>query len=95
MIREYGRLLDSDQENSDDAIHFQGLIDSYKTSEDAYNLKDMMRRLSPSCSEMLVRCIWRGVELPCMQDHAMFEFRTTQYGHCCTFNYVRPNIIHK
>lgn len=42
---------------------------------------------------MLLRCIWRGEERNCMEKLSMFEHRSTQYGFCCTFNYVRPDSL--
>lgn len=37
---------------------------------------------------MLEKCRLRGNEMNCSQ---LFDFRKTQDGYCCTFNYVREN----
>lgn len=37
---------------------------------------------------MLLRCFWKSIELPCMLRNDMIEVRRTQYGFCCTFNFI-------
>ncbi|KAI8425473.1 hypothetical protein MSG28_007218 [Choristoneura fumiferana] len=40
-------------------------------------------QLAPSCDSMLVKCAWRGKEMPC--DY-LFAMRVTSVGYCCVFN---------
>uniref|UniRef100_A0A182MCM8 Uncharacterized protein n=1 Tax=Anopheles culicifacies TaxID=139723 RepID=A0A182MCM8_9DIPT len=48
-------------------------------------------QLSPRCEDMLLRCFWKSIELPCMLRNDMVEVRRTQYGFCCTFNFIGHN----
>ncbi|KFB45449.1 AGAP001631-PA-like protein [Anopheles sinensis] len=48
-------------------------------------------QLSPRCEDMLLRCFWKSIELPCMTKNDMIEVRRTQYGFCCTFNFIGHN----
>ncbi|XP_029165018.1 sodium channel protein Nach-like [Nylanderia fulva] len=61
----------------------QLLVDYYKGF---YDITDTMKNLSPQCLTMLLRCKLHGTYRNCSQ---LFEFRKTQDGFCCTFNYVR------
>jgi len=45
-------------------------------------------QLSPQCSIILMLCKLRGIVENCSE---LFEFRKTQNGFCCTFNYVRES----
>lgn len=90
QIREFGRLLDNDLNTGVELMAFQSFLDAFD-SNGTYDTTYNMRRLTPSCESMLLRCIWRGVERPCLEPHTMFAARSTQYGFCCTFNYVRPD----
>ncbi|XP_073950966.1 sodium channel protein Nach-like [Choristoneura fumiferana] len=48
-----------------------------------YNVSLLMLQLAPSCDSMLVKCAWRGKEMPC--DY-LFAMRVTSVGYCCVFN---------
>lgn len=53
-------------------------------------------QLSPQCSDILLRCFWENKEIECIDSKGgLLSVRQTQYGPCCTFNYIRtddPNI---
>ncbi|XP_029664876.1 sodium channel protein Nach-like [Formica exsecta] len=51
-----------------------------------YDITKTMKNLSPLCMSMLLKCKLHGTYRPCT---TLFEFRKTQDGFCCTFNYVR------
>lgn len=43
----------------------------------------LLHRITPKCSEMLVRCMWKGTQTRC--DNLFQEVNTTE-GVCCSFN---------
>ncbi|KAG4067013.1 hypothetical protein HA402_000004 [Bradysia odoriphaga] len=90
-VKLLGKLYDSEAVVESEAIAFQTYLDMFESNDtlNLSNITTLMKKLSPECSDMLLRCIWRGVELPCMIKKSMNDFRLTQYGYCCTFNYVR------
>lgn len=45
---------------------------------------DVLRMLSPTCKDMLLRCQWKGEETRC---ESIFEQIRTSDGFCCSFNY--------
>ncbi|XP_050461487.1 sodium channel protein Nach-like [Cataglyphis hispanica] len=51
-----------------------------------YDITKIMKNLSPLCMAMLLKCKLHGTYRPCT---TLFEFRKTQDGFCCTFNYIR------
>ncbi|XP_028050298.2 sodium channel protein Nach [Monomorium pharaonis] len=53
-----------------------------------YDVINIMKDLSPQCSMMLLKCKLYGLFRNCSD---LFEFRRTQDGYCCTFNYAREN----
>lgn len=73
-------------------LHFEGI--GYATDA-AYNeLDDILRennvtatsllsRMAPKCSDMLVRCMWKGTQMRC--DNLFQDVNTTE-GVCCSFN---------
>ncbi|CAH0585757.1 unnamed protein product [Chrysodeixis includens] len=52
-----------------------------------YDVHDLMRKLTPRCEDLLVRCAWNTEPRDCLD---LFDFRLTMNGYCCTFNYLRP-----
>ncbi|KAL6447584.1 hypothetical protein ACFW04_000050 [Cataglyphis niger] len=50
-----------------------------------YDITKIMKNLSPLCMAMLLKCKLHGTYRPCT---TLFEFRKTQDGFCCTFNYI-------
>ncbi|XP_025987955.2 sodium channel protein Nach [Solenopsis invicta] len=53
-----------------------------------YDVTNIMKNLTPQCSMMLVTCKLHGQHRNCSD---IFEFRKTQDGFCCTFNYARES----
>ncbi|XP_065348977.1 sodium channel protein Nach-like [Cloeon dipterum] len=51
------------------------------------SLPEFMRDVSPSCSDIMVNCQWKGVEQPCNQ---LFSRSYSDNGMCCSFNYAPP-----
>ncbi|XP_039302376.1 sodium channel protein Nach-like isoform X1 [Solenopsis invicta] len=54
----------------------------------SYDVTNLMKDLTPKCSVMLLKCKLHGFDKNCSD---IFEFRKTQDGYCCTFNYVRES----
>nr|XP_012232562.1 PREDICTED: sodium channel protein Nach-like [Linepithema humile] len=50
-----------------------------------YDITETMKKLSPQCSTILLKCRLHGTDRNCS---ALFYFRKTQDGFCCTFNYA-------
>jgi acid-sensing ion channel, other len=47
------------------------------------NVDYLLERLSPDCSEILVRCKWKGSLTRC---DSLFQAINSSEGHCCSFN---------
>uniref|UniRef100_A0A182Q1S7 Pickpocket n=1 Tax=Anopheles farauti TaxID=69004 RepID=A0A182Q1S7_9DIPT len=93
-----GRLYDFDYENLHQMTRFQEFLDLNDVSNATgmYSALETLAKvvlgwLSPRCEDMLLRCFWKSIELPCMQRNDMMEVRRTQYGFCCTFNFIGHN----
>lgn len=56
------------------------------------DLWKFFKQASPSCSEMIVKCIWEKEVRNCTELFAPLE---TDNGKCCTFNMVPPSILHR
>ncbi|XP_072744920.1 sodium channel protein Nach isoform X2 [Anoplolepis gracilipes] len=54
--------------------------------EGFYDITKVLKNLSPQCMAMLLKCKLHGTYRNCS---TLFQFRKTQDGFCCTFNYVR------
>ena len=55
------------------------------------NVDYLLERLSPKCSDILVRCKWKGSLVRC---DSLFQPINSSEGHCCSFNnyaYAKPN----
>ncbi|XP_059048526.1 sodium channel protein Nach-like [Achroia grisella] len=53
-----------------------------------YDVHELIRRLTPSCEDLLRRCSWNDEPRNCSE---LFDFRLTMNGYCCTFNYLRQS----
>lgn len=93
-IRHLGKLIDSNDDDSHIFTTFQDFLDTYDVHNETgtYNPDMVLRRISPQCDEMFLKCYWKSVERTCMVNNTMIETRRTQYGWCCTFNYMRLNL---
>lgn len=90
QLRYMGRLLDFEVDGYDNLVWLQSYLNNYDVGETAlwYDTYGRMKELSPQCDELLLHCMWEGVERNCEE---LFELRATQEGFCCTFNYVRSD----
>uniref|UniRef100_A0A182FQ30 Pickpocket n=1 Tax=Anopheles albimanus TaxID=7167 RepID=A0A182FQ30_ANOAL len=88
-----GKLYDYDFENLHQMTKFQEFLDLHDVSNATgmYSALETLAKLSPRCEDMLLRCFWKSIELPCMLRNDMIEVRRTQYGFCCTFNFIGHN----
>lgn len=54
------------------------------------NVNYMLERLSPKCSDILERCMWKGSLMRC---DALFQPINSSEGYCCSFNnYAFPKL---
>ncbi|XP_018401441.1 PREDICTED: sodium channel protein Nach-like, partial [Cyphomyrmex costatus] len=72
-------------DNSHD-VELDKLLTTYYNG--SYDVAEIMKNLTPQCSVILLKCMLHGAARNCSE---LFEFRKTQDGYCCTFNYVRES----
>ncbi|KAJ1523170.1 hypothetical protein ONE63_001061 [Megalurothrips usitatus] len=72
-------------ENVTDFARLQDILDNNGLSID-----QVMWAVSPSCDELLVRCVWKRRE--CLRCSELFRKVRTAYGFCCSFNYIDRDI---
>ncbi|XP_059611801.1 sodium channel protein Nach-like [Phlebotomus argentipes] len=89
-VRLLGKLHDYDVDGRSDFLAFHELLEKLSFANDSvsFDIMKIIRKLTPHCSDILLQCLWLGQEQPCMN---LFSFRRTQYGFCCTFNYIRKD----
>lgn len=46
-------------------------------------------QLAPQCSEVLLRCVWKGTVLNCSDEKTAFRQVVSETGACCLFNSVK------
>ncbi|XP_018343778.1 PREDICTED: sodium channel protein Nach-like [Trachymyrmex septentrionalis] len=87
LIMQLGNLYVSmmDTDNSND-VELDKLLTIYYNG--SYDVAQLMKTLTPQCSTILLKCALHGIDRNCSE---LFEFRKTQDGYCCTFNYVRES----
>ncbi|XP_059471039.1 sodium channel protein Nach-like [Neocloeon triangulifer] len=56
-------------------------------TKNGVGLTELMRDLAPSCSDIMVQCQWKGVEVDCSK---LFTRSLSDNGFCCSFNYAEP-----
>lgn len=54
------------------------------------NLEDVLRNLTLSCEELILKCKWDGVMTDC---GVLFEETKTYEGFCCSFNHLNENYV--
>lgn len=73
-------------------LHFEGIGQASSAEYNELNdilkmnnisIVQVLHRITPKCSEMLVRCMWKGTQTRC--DNLFQEVNTTE-GVCCSFN---------
>lgn len=91
QLRYLGRLVDFEVDGYDNFPWLQNYLDNYDVEPSAtwYDTYKRMKQLSPHCKDLLLHCMWEGVERDCGE---LFQWRVTQEGFCCTFNYIRSDI---
>ncbi|XP_043511153.1 sodium channel protein Nach-like [Frieseomelitta varia] len=83
MISQLGDLYDSEFTPQNRSNRIDQLLTVYHKG--SYDIVDVMKRLTPQCSSMLLKCRFHDKEWNCSE---LFTFRKTQDGYCCTFNYA-------
>ncbi|XP_016998945.2 sodium channel protein Nach [Drosophila takahashii] len=73
--------------DTDDFVTFQTFLDVFGTwnNETFFDTRRIMKMLTPSCHEFVLKCSLANVEIPCFSKDA-FQESLTMYGPCCTFN---------
>ncbi|XP_054006766.1 sodium channel protein Nach-like [Hylaeus anthracinus] len=83
MFTELSVLYDSETSVLNRTNQIHKLLTQYYNGD--YNVTDIMKRLTPQCSAILSKCRFHDEDRNCSE---VFEFRKTQDGFCCTFNYA-------
>ncbi|KOC68351.1 Sodium channel protein Nach [Habropoda laboriosa] len=83
MISQLGDLYDSEFITQKRFYRIDQLLTVFY--DGYYNITDVMKRLTPQCSSILSKCHFHSAERNCTD---IFQFRKTQDGFCCTFNYA-------
>ncbi|XP_017760977.1 PREDICTED: sodium channel protein Nach-like [Eufriesea mexicana] len=83
MISQLGDLYDSEFIQQKRFHRIDQLLTVYYNGY--YSITDLMKRLTPRCSSMLLKCRFHNEKRNCSD---IFAFRKTQDGFCCTFNYA-------
>ncbi|CAK9800138.1 Sodium channel protein Nach [Anthophora plagiata] len=83
MISQLGDLYDSEFITQKRFYRIDQLLTVFY--DGYYSITDVMKRLTPQCSSILLKCRFHGEERNCSD---LFDFRKTQDGFCCTFNYA-------
>ncbi|KAJ9583490.1 hypothetical protein L9F63_022162, partial [Diploptera punctata] len=85
MMRYLGRLYDHDSDHFEDIQKLHNILANGSKSFDVTNI---MKELTPKCSDLLIRCQWMGKLKTCSD---IFDTRKTMEGYCCSFNYIRES----
>ncbi|KAM7359471.1 sodium channel protein Nach-like [Cochliomyia hominivorax] len=66
---------------------FQTYLDIYGTAENEtyYDILKAVKKLTPKCENLIVKCFLNGKEIKCFDEKA-FQEGLTMYGPCCIFN---------
>lgn len=86
----YGSLYDFALHNRQDLIRFHIYLDNLENKIDEKenikkkDIRKLLKSLTPSCEETLLRCRLKGSTFNCS---SLFRMEITQFGYCCTFNY--------
>ncbi|XP_015432820.1 PREDICTED: sodium channel protein Nach-like [Dufourea novaeangliae] len=83
MFLQLGDLYDSDLMRHDRTYRIDQLLAQFYGGY--YDITAIMKRLTPDCTKLLQRCLFHNEERTCSE---IFQFRKTQDGFCCTFNYA-------
>lgn len=89
-----GRLYDYEASDEYFLLELQEFLEQH-VLQNSSDLTSILEKLSPQCNDLALRCYWQYGEETCFEgENGMLLFRRTQYGFCCTFNYVgRDNYI--
>ncbi|XP_077258876.1 sodium channel protein Nach [Temnothorax americanus] len=87
LVMQLGNLYSSTfRMNASLDIEIDQLLTAYYKGP--YDVTELMKSLTPQCSMILLKCKLHGTFRNCSN---LFEFRKTQDGYCCTFNYARES----
>ncbi|XP_037032500.1 sodium channel protein Nach-like [Bradysia coprophila] len=91
-IRNLGALTDYTNIMETDFYRFQDTLDRLDPEEHVgvNNIQKTMDKLSPNCSDLVVKCRWDAQDIDC--DKIVMKRRTSE-GYCCAFNYVRAKDV--
>ncbi|XP_066583824.1 sodium channel protein Nach-like [Prorops nasuta] len=84
LFHEFGAMYDTDFNTNAERIKI--LQEMFTKAYGQFDVAQMMKRLTPKCSDILIKCKFSGRTRDCSK---LFSFRKTQDGFCCTFNYAR------
>ncbi|OXU31759.1 hypothetical protein TSAR_003115 [Trichomalopsis sarcophagae] len=85
LLRELGYLYESSFDTEHKSTNeLDRLLGKY--FDGLYDVTDVMKELTPKCSDMLIKCRFRAEIANCSE---LFRFRKSQDGFCCVFNYAR------
>ncbi|KAF5296336.1 hypothetical protein FQA39_LY12553 [Lamprigera yunnana] len=88
IAKGFGKLYDFAANALDNEFLFssQMFLDTHDLWEGKkFNVYQTLKKLSPSCDELISNCCWDGVDYNCMD---LFVFEVTIEGFCCIFNFV-------
>lgn len=91
MLRYLGRLIDNEIEGSEDFLAFQDLLDGIESDNYGFStldVEEVMKRLTPTCSDLLLICRFQFRQRNCSD---LFDLRKTFLGQCCMFNSIRAS----
>ncbi|KAJ1526072.1 hypothetical protein ONE63_009237 [Megalurothrips usitatus] len=78
-------LLSPREVNASRFVRLQTILDKNSLTVDT-----VMRRVTPTCDDLLVRCAWKRRQ--CLHCSDIFRQVRTAYGYCCSFNYLDKDI---
>ncbi|KAJ3643910.1 hypothetical protein Zmor_015337 [Zophobas morio] len=84
-MKTLGSFYDFDDTNIHKQLQFQQILEKF-THVDEFRPVKLMKWLSPTCEDFLLRCSWKNQEVNCSE---IFQLRLTFEGYCCVFNYVK------
>ncbi|ALC47831.1 CG31105 [Drosophila busckii] len=89
QLRYLGLLYDINNSNFDvdQYMAFQAFLELFGTwdNETFFNTRRVMKLLTPSCENFILKCSLASAEISCFSEDA-FQNSLTKYGPCCTFN---------
>jgi acid-sensing ion channel, other len=99
QIKFLGRAYDFETENEHLMTAFQQFLDEISvasitpitensTLKEQMKFSKIIKRLTPRCEDLVLKCFFNSKIYPCMLKYEMLEQRKSIYGYCCSFNYL-------